>query len=491
MLNRGFQAGAAHTAIIATLATVAVSVGAFFLFTLPATKKKPDTADTGADEPAAPEIADPDPTPDPPAPEPEPEPEPEPAPVDFRNSPASLLGEIAKRLRDADVAGAHELIGADVGGGREGLAAAFGPTGYTPAPDKGPSEVGLIGDVTRWVMPVVRRQNAEIPDADSEPVIDGVETEGGARVFFDLVTELREGGLQGWAVRDIHYPEGARALAASAAPEKLSPQAQGEKDALVMADGFITAVTGRNFSKALQDCTEEVPEEKIAGLCIVFEEGEFKLREQKPLVATALGEDTAWVIAHVESAKLGAGTEFGLEMKRRQPAAGDPAPAADPAAAADAKKPDWEIVGINFGKLLDTYVAASEAGRVPYTPIKSDPGSGEKLVLYFEYDAAELLPRAKRQLEIIGNILKADAEETLTIAGHSDSLGSEDYNVALSAARAASVKAQLIANGVPDTQVVAEGFGEAKPWKAELRDDGTDDPRGRSYNRRAEIYLRF
>ena len=199
------------------------------------------------------------------------------------------------------------------------------------------------------------------------------------------------------------------------------------------------------------------------------------MREKKPLVATALSEEKAWVIAHVESKKFEQPSEFGLVMKRN---AGD-------------KDAQWQITEINFGKLLDTYIAASEAGRVPYTPIKSRPGSGDILVLYFEYDKVELLPRAKRQIEILSGILKTDRSKTLSIVGHADALGTENYNVRLSSARAAAVKQQISAYGVPASQVITKGLGEAQPWKSNRRNDGSDDPKGRSYNRRAELGLHF
>ena len=61
----------------------------------------------------------------------------------------------------------------------------------------------------------------------------------------------------------------------------------------------------------------------------------------------------------------------------------------------------------------------------------------------------------------------------------------------LSAARAAAVKKQISTYGVPANQVITKGLGEAQPWKSNKRDDGSDDPKGRRYNRRAELGLHF
>jgi hypothetical protein len=465
MFERGNQSGSAATAALAITGAVALSAAAFFLFTLPATRKGEEPTDAGnggdgasADVTTPPEGGGIAPTP-PVEPNPS-QPEP-PVVVDIRSSPALLVGEITNQLKVQDFTAAAALLGGEIGGGVAGLSAAFGPEGYALAADQEPAEIGTTGEITRWVLPV-RKRGIEVGESKPE------------RTYIDLSAE----SAGRWDVVDLHYPEPLQNLVAAAVPEALSAGAQREKDALIMADGFITAVTGMDFVTALNGCDgDSVPEEKIAGLCIVFEEGEFKLRKIKPLVATALREDTAWVIAHVDSEKLGAGSEFGLEMKRKP--------------SGDGGDGEWKVVGINFGKLLDTYVAGSEAGKVPFTPIKSMPGKGEMLVLYFEYDDNRLLPRARRQIEIISNILKADPGKTLSIAGHADALGSDDYNTSLSAARATSVKQQLVAFGVPEPQVRTEGFGEAKPWKPNLHDDGTDDPKGRRYNRRAEIYLNF
>jgi outer membrane protein OmpA-like peptidoglycan-associated protein len=506
---RATRTASAHAPTLAILATVALSVILFFVFTLPNSKKGKGDPKLPADDPNREVVA--------PAPPPEPVPpiapvEP-PAEPDFTASPDALVGQVAKLIAAGDLDALKELLGSDAKSAAA-LEAAFGHSGYAPAAGQKPVEVGSFGGANRWAIPVQKRfvvlepkpepnvlrgeesitelnvdalTPAPIPEVapDPEPPIGlpaagdpGPEGEAGAggdagieRLYLDLVPNRQPDGTIKWGIKEIHFPPAIQDLVDAADPTAAA--ARSEQDAMAMADKFITAVTGRDFITALRVCSSEgVPEEKIAGLCIVFEEGQFTLRKNKPLIATALGDAKSWVIAHVESPKLDEGSEFGLIMGR------------DPEGA-------WQITEINFGKLLDTYVDASEAGTVPYTPIKSQPGTGDLLVLYFEYDGYALLPRAKRQLEILSGILKADPGKQLTIAGHADALGSEDYNARLSATRAASVAEQLIAFGVPDTQVRTTGFGEAKPWKPNERPDGTDDPKGRAYNRRAELYLDF
>ena len=478
METRGSHRGFGLAAILAVMAAVMVSVAIFFLVTRPALKIDPVAGDIpenagkeldGAGIRAGSDAQQPDRVvvfPDPvetPAPINLPQPV-VPAVPAVESGPAQLVGEIAKRVAAGDFTGAGELLGNDAGGSATALGVIFGDAGYELAADQKPAEVGIIGDVVRWVLPVRKRDSLTQPGIAPE------------RIFIDLVKRVNEQGEIEWSVKKIYYPPAIDALVASAPtlPDSITENVRTEEDALMMADGFITAIRRLDYKTALAGCDpDSVPEEKIAGLCILFEEGEINLRQRKPLVATALNGQKAWVIAHVESNKLEQPSEFGLVMRRGE------------------KEGRWKITEINFGKLLDTYIAASEAGKVPYTPIKSRPGSGDMLVLYFEYDQAELLPRAKRQIEILAGILKTDGSKTLSIVGHADALGSENYNVRLSAARAVAVKQQISAYGVPANQVITTGLGEAKPWKSNKRNDGSDDPKGRSYNRRAELGLHF
>ena len=88
-------------------------------------------------------------------------------------------------------------------------------------------------------------------------------------------------------------------------------------------------------------------------------------------------------------------------------------------------------------------------------------------------------------------MLKVNPNRKLRITGHTDAMGADDYNLRLSQARAKTVKEQLGALGVSPDQVVTEGLGKAVPLSPNQKADGSDDPEGRSRNRRAEIFLDF
>jgi outer membrane protein OmpA-like peptidoglycan-associated protein len=71
----------------------------------------------------------------------------------------------------------------------------------------------------------------------------------------------------------------------------------------------------------------------------------------------------------------------------------------------------------------------------------------------------------------------------ISIEGHTDSRGSDQYNLKLSEIRAASVLQFLVAQGVPIERLTSAGFGESRP----IRDNDTEEHR--SQNRRVEFRL--
>jgi outer membrane protein OmpA-like peptidoglycan-associated protein len=70
-------------------------------------------------------------------------------------------------------------------------------------------------------------------------------------------------------------------------------------------------------------------------------------------------------------------------------------------------------------------------------------------------------------------------------------VGTDDYNYKLSAARAKNVREHLHSLGVNPSQIETLGFGATAPLDPNKQSDGTDNPEGRSRNRRTEIYLDF
>ena len=106
--------------------------------------------------------------------------------------------------------------------------------------------------------------------------------------------------------------------------------------------------------------------------------------------------------------------------------------------------------------------------------------------LLFTYDAFVLEPGAMTSLEKLGLLLKRNPRARFLIEGHTDSFGTDDYNLKLSQLRAESVKAWLIANmGLPGEVIETIGLGETRLIAPST---GTIDEQ--RINRRVEIVIR-
>ena len=83
----------------------------------------------------------------------------------------------------------------------------------------------------------------------------------------------------------------------------------------------------------------------------------------------------------------------------------------------------------------------------------------------------------------MAKVLYKYKDTTLDVLGHTDSVGSDDYNRELSYQRAYSVADYLQAQGIPAERLAPRGLGESQP----LADNNTEY--GRSQNRRVELYI--
>ncbi len=86
---------------------------------------------------------------------------------------------------------------------------------------------------------------------------------------------------------------------------------------------------------------------------------------------------------------------------------------------------------------------------------------------YFDYDRASLRPDAMKALEAdsteLRDILKNYPDYKLTIQGHCDERGSEEYNIALGDKRAESAKEYLVQIGIPSAQLNVISYGKERP----------------------------
>jgi outer membrane protein OmpA-like peptidoglycan-associated protein len=101
----------------------------------------------------------------------------------------------------------------------------------------------------------------------------------------------------------------------------------------------------------------------------------------------------------------------------------------------------------------------------------------------FKTGSFELLPGARERLAKVSGIVIAHPGLHLEVEGHTDSVGSDEYNQKLSENRAGAVRDYLAQQGIPGDAIVSRGLGKTQPVAT------NDTPEGRQQNRRVELVL--
>ena len=425
----------------------------------PTPEPQPEPQPEPAPAPATTPAATPEPTPAPseePAPQPEPQPEPTPEPSG-EPTPAPQKPEELK-LSETPRNAEH----------KSALTAAAVLQAEDPAAalknllEKGEITQEAAEQLAAWgtrhkVKAVEEVGNSRRPNGDRVTRYRLISEDGGQDLLIDVVRE--KGGRT--------YIESAKP--SSSDKTNLDPQA----DSITVAEGFVEAVRQGNMAIARTMVTgSEVSDATVAGLCMIFEEGEFKLREQAPIRNTFTTENNAGYLVYVLSPVSTRPANVGMELTRIE---GD----------------TWRVKAVALDALLSSYesIASDEGGH--YFPIVKNPKGGDSLALFFGFDEFELTPRSLRQLQIVAELLKA-SKGKLNISGHTDDVGSEKYNMELSLRRAETVKRALVDCGVDEAQISTEGMGKSQPRRVYTTEDTTEQiDYIRGENRRSEIYLDF
>lgn len=103
---------------------------------------------------------------------------------------------------------------------------------------------------------------------------------------------------------------------------------------------------------------------------------------------------------------------------------------------------------------------------------------------HFDFDKSELKAGDRKELDDAAAKMKNMKVESITVTGHTDSVGTDAYNQKLSERRAAAVKNYLVGKGVSAGQIHTQGKGESQP----VADNKT--AAGRAKNRRADIEIK-
>lgn len=129
--------------------------------------------------------------------------------------------------------------------------------------------------------------------------------------------------------------------------------------------------------------------------------------------------------------------------------------------------------------IADIRVAASD--KKMYDALVADGHVATHGIL-FDSGSDKIRPESTPTLKEIGDMLKAHADLSLMIEGHTDNVGDDASNQSLSDRRAAAVRQYMIDQyGIDGARLQAKGYGETKPVSS------NDTPEGRQNNRRVEL----
>ena len=105
--------------------------------------------------------------------------------------------------------------------------------------------------------------------------------------------------------------------------------------------------------------------------------------------------------------------------------------------------------------------------------------------VFFDFDKSNLRDDepTKKAIDFIYQTLKANPRAVVEISGHTDWIGTNEYNMGLSQRRAQAVVDRLIELGIPKDNLIAKGYGEEKPIAT------NETPEGRQKNRRTEMKI--
>lgn len=146
---------------------------------------------------------------------------------------------------------------------------------------------------------------------------------------------------------------------------------------------------------------------------------------------------------------------------------------------------DWVVT---FVDIIETRAMEDDMITVDADFMSKEIQSVGKVVLYgihFEHDKATIMPESKPQLDEIAKFLKDEPEMKVWVVGHTDGTGSLDYNLKLSAERAASVVKALTGDyGIAGDRLDPHGVGPLVPVASNEGDAG------RGKNRRVELVER-
>ena len=147
-------------------------------------------------------------------------------------------------------------------------------------------------------------------------------------------------------------------------------------------------------------------------------------------------------------------------------------------------------IGAGLGAGIGAYMDAQEEklARIPGTTVER-VGKDKLLIhfnndLLFGFDSAALNTRSQDTLYEVSDVVQSFPKTAVVVQGHTDSVGSDSYNLSLSQDRARAVNFYLADLGVAPARMTAVGYGESEPRAS------NSSEQGRALNRRVSVLLK-
>ena len=139
------------------------------------------------------------------------------------------------------------------------------------------------------------------------------------------------------------------------------------------------------------------------------------------------------------------------------------------------------IIGRDMDKQAEEIGKAIPGAKVERVEEGIKVEFSEKIL--FEFSKSDLGAQAKTNLKSLVDILNKYPNTNIEVQGHTDSRGSDEYNMGLSERRAKTVADYLKAQGIAANRITTKGFGESAPAYS------NDTPEGMAQNRRVEFII--
>ena len=120
---------------------------------------------------------------------------------------------------------------------------------------------------------------------------------------------------------------------------------------------------------------------------------------------------------------------------------------------------------------------------VTYEDMKEKQTSVRINNIFFDFNESKLKSESYLELDRLYKFLNDNPAINIEVSGHTDNVGSDEYNITLSNARANAVKDYLVSKGISTNRIISKGYGKSKP----VATNDTDE--GRQLNRRVEFTI--